>query len=152
MCQSRLDSCQPSNSLDPERNEVGLWRSLDLLRSFILAPYRGSKSSLIPRDSVPAPPNAPEAHAPLRSVPGTMTFTSNCESSRPGTFRKTRPLHAKVIESFTKEQMLSFRRDNGRHDEVETLGTLLIREPMLHEKRDRNRYTKKSQLPRSGST
>lgn len=86
----------------------------------------------------------------LRSVPGTMTFTSNCESPRPGTFRKTDPLHAKVIESFTKEQMLSFRRDNGRHDEVEILGTLLIREPMLHEKRDRNRYTKKSQLPRSG--
>lgn len=40
--------------------------------------------------------------------------------------------------------MLSFRRDNGHHDEVETLDTLLVSQSMVHKEKPKSIYKESS--------
>lgn len=126
-----------------------LWRSLDLSFWYTedYRQYRGSKSSLIPRDSVP--PHQSFRRFMLRSFWAPWLLPLIASHLAQGLFARqtvARKGHRAVYEGAN----VILRRDNGYHDEVETLDTLLIRQSMLHIKR--NRYTKKYQLPRSESS
>lgn len=111
-----------------------LWRSLDLSSLYTEdhRQYRGSKSSLIPRDSVL--PHQSFRRFMLRSFWAPWLLPLIASHLAQGLFARqtvARKGHRAVYEGAN----VILRRDNGYHDEVETLDTLLIRQSMLYKKK-----------------
>lgn len=89
--------------------------------------------------TTPAPPDVTEFHAPSRSV-GTMTFTSNCESPRPGTFRKTDRCTQRSPSRLRRSKCYPLGAITAIMMKWKMLDTLLIRYSMYHEEKPKSAY------------